>query len=449
MQLSQEIKSMAALAWPVVLSQLGLVTLGLTDILVVGQVSEQALAAVSLGHLFSFALLIVCFGILRGIDPFVSQAHGAGRGEELSGVWARSVCITLCGVVPVTLAHLCAQPILAFFEQPAAILPITGAYSCAVAAGVLPVLLMASMAGFLQGMGRMHAPMVVVILSNVLNVGLNLALVLGVPALSIPAMEALGSGVATTCVRWSGLVALAWLSRDVWRAYWPDSWREEIQWSKIKPMLRVGGPVGLQSGLEVWAFSALGLMMGVLGEKNLAAHAVAMQVISVSFMIPSGIGVAASTRVGNLIGQGRSWRAAAWIAVGFAVGWMAISAGGMLWGGRWIARAFTQDEQVIQTVLLLFPVAAGFQLFDGVQVSVFGVLRGAGDTVVPSVANIIGYWLVGLPLAYLMGIHLNQDPVMLWGGIAVSLAIISVLLLLRMRWLMARGVKALGDAHAA
>lgn len=447
MSVVKEIKVMAALAWPVVLSQLGLVTLGLTDILVVGQVSEQALAAVSLGHLFSFALLIVCFGLLRGIDPFISQAFGAGRNSELSGALARSLFIASCAAVPVTLAHFWAEPILRWFEQPASVLPITGVYARALAPSIPPVLLMASLTGFLQGMGHMRAPMVVVMLSNVLNIALNIVLVFGVPELGIPALNALGSGIATTCVRWLSLFALLWVSRDVWRTYWPVSWRKEIQWSTIKPLLRVGGPVGLQSGLEVWAFSALGLMMGLLGEQMLAAHAVAMQVISVSFMIPLGIGVAASTRVGNLIGMGKSWRVAAWVAVGFSVGWMACSACGLLIGGRQIAMAFTEDAQVIQTVLLLFPVAAGFQLFDGVQVSVFGILRGAGDTTVPSVANIIGYWLVGLPLSYFLGIHLSQDPVMIWVGIAISLSIISVLLLIRMRWLMGRDVIAVNSGQ--
>lgn len=439
--IKQEARRLAHLAWPVVLGQLGITFMGVTDIIVMGQVNRQAIAAVSLGHLFSFAVLILGLGTMRGMDPFFAQAHGAKNEQVASEMFGRALVLAIVLAIPISAVHLLAAPILAFFGQPEAVLEGTQAYCNALVVGMVPTLIISAMTQFLQGLGKMRAPMVVMLIANIFNVLLNITLVFGVERIGLPALGTLGCGIATSSVRWISCLLLLWIGWSTWKRYWPETWSMVFDWSRFKKVLSDSVPVGLQSGLEVWAFSALGLMMGMLGDVQLAAHAVAMTVISTSFMIPLGIGAAAATRVGHLVGAQKPWHHTAWLSLGFAIFWMIISAACLIGLGRPIASLFTDDPKVLVTVLTLFPIAAGFQLFDGVQVAAFGVLRGAGDTRVPSVANIIGYWCVGLPLGYIFGVKMFADARMVWGGIALALVLISLFLVVRIQLMIKKGAR--------
>ncbi|CAN0564164.1 unnamed protein product [Laminaria digitata] len=204
-------------------------------------------------------------------------------------------------------------------------------------------------------------------------------------------------------------------------------------------MLRVCLPAGMQASLEGWAFSSLGVMMGMLGELELAAHGIAINLITTMFMFPFGMGAAAATRVGNLVGAGQEWKRAAWLAIAFSAGWMSLSATIFLLTSDQIASIFIQDAAVIAMVGVLMPVAAAFQIFDGVQAAGFGVLRGAGDTRLPAVVNMLGYWMIGIPLGYWFGVVVYDDPRFVWGGVAIALAIISTLIVARVAWVIRRG----------
>jgi MATE family multidrug resistance protein len=188
-------------------------------------------------------------------------------------------------------------------------------------------------------------------------------------------------------------------------------------------------------------------MMGMLGSVPVAANAVAMNLISITFMIPHGIGAAASTRVGNLIGATLSWRSAAWLAVGTGVAWMAVTSIVLAVVPESLALVFTREVEVVALAAALLPVAAAFQLFDGVQVVIFGVLRGAGDTRVPAVVNLVGYWVCGLPLAYWLGVYHQWGPQWVWGGLVVGLAVVALSLVVRLRWVMDQDVSTVDLNH--
>jgi len=347
---------------------------------------------------------------------------------------------------------LLAEPALSALHQPPEILPVAGAYCRAAAWGVWPAMLFQALGRYLQGRGEMKVPMLAVFAGNLANVGGNAALVFGLTlpgGLVIPAMGAVGCGVSTSIVRWVMLAAVVWLGAEALRELPRPSLADTLSPRAQLALLAQGGPVGFQHGLEVWAFSGTGLLMGALGSVEVAAHAVAINLVSVTFMVPYGIGAAAATRVGNLIGAGLEWRRAAWIAVAAGVGWMACTATMLASIPGLLAGLFTRDVAVAALAASLLPVAAAFQLFDGVQAVTFGVLRGAGDTRFPALINLLGYWVIGLPVAWWMGVHTASSPRWVWGGLVIGLSIVATLLVWRLRVIQKRGAPALQEEAGA
>jgi MATE family multidrug resistance protein len=435
-----ELRRLLVLAWPVVLGQVAVVLLGVADVIFAGRVGPEALAAISTGHIWGFGTLILGIGLLRGLDPLFSQAWGAGDTAAEAAHLRRGLVLAAAAAVPVIAAHLFAAPGLLWLRQPAAVIPLAAEYCAVVSLGVLPAFAFAAVAGFLQGRGDMKPPAVALGVANVVNLIGNAVLVFGVdlgPLGAVPAMGAIGCAWATTVSRFATLGTLLFLAAPTLRALpATPGWARPAAFA---PLLRIGLPVSLQTGFEVWAFSAAGVMMGMLGAVEVAAHAVAINIASLTFMVPFGLGAAASTRVGNLIGAGHAWARAAGVAVATGAAFMAVMAAVLTAGAVPLARLFTPDPATIAVAALLLPVAGAFQLFDGVQAVAFGVLRGVGDTRAPAVVNLIGYWGLGLPLAWWWGVERGGGPVAIWAGLALGLAAVAAMLLVRVRMVAQRG----------
>jgi MATE family multidrug resistance protein len=208
-------------------------------------------------------------------------------------------------------------------------------------------------------------------------------------------------------------------------------------------MMRLGLALGFQFGFEVWAFHAAGFMMGRLGSLAFAAHAIAINLATISFMVPSGIGAAAATRVGQLVGAGEEWTRSAWVAVGLGALVMTLPAAAFVLGARGLTGFYSVDPGVLAVAVAILPLAGAFQLFDGVQAVAFGVLRGAGDTRVPAIANVVGYWIIGLPTGWLLAFVLGWSARGVWSGLVLGLAAVAGLLLARLGVLAKRGVRRL------
>jgi MATE family multidrug resistance protein len=229
-----------------------------------------------------------------------------------------------------------------------------------------------------------------------------------------------------------------YLSRDILREWWPKGgWVAEEEWTAMGRLFRLGFPVGLQQGLEVWGFSAAGIMVGWQGESALAAHTLCLNLASISFMIPLGIGIAAGTRVGNLLGAGKPWGVAAWTAVAMGLGVMSISGFFFSTFPAQILGLYRPEAAVLAVGVSILPIAGAFQLFDGVQAVSFGVLRGAGDMRMPALANVIGYYCVGLPLGWYLSQSMGARGI--WMGLTLSLATVAILLVFRIRWTLSKG----------
>lgn len=440
--LRHETAQIASLAAPVAIWNLGLMLMGFVDVFWVARLEDSAqLAAVSLGHIYSFSVIVFGQGLLRGFDPFISQAHGAGERARVAEHLARAVLFTLALTLPTIALHLLAGPLLQLFDQPAEIIPITVAYCESLIWGLAPALLFVALGQFFQNLGRALLPMVAILIANVLNLALDRMFVLGFEPWNIPALGAVGCGHATSTGRWVMCLVLLVFGWRSLTPYWPPRWRDVFDRDMNLRVLAKGLPVGAQACLEGWAFSALGLMMGWLGKAELAAHAVVINLAAMTYMVPAGIGAAASIRVGHLIGLGDSrWPKSAWLSIFFAVCWMSCT-GLFFWLAREpLANHFSVEQGVRHTIIALLPVAAGFQIFDGIQATAFGALRGAGDTTFPAAANMIGYWIIGLPAGYLFGVHLGFGAVALWGSVALALMIIAFLVLGRLIAIARRGV---------
>ncbi|MCB9763675.1 MAG: MATE family efflux transporter [Alphaproteobacteria bacterium] len=431
-----ELRVLLRMAWPVILGHVAWMMLNVVDLVMVGRLGETALAGLALGNIWSFGVFVFGMGTMMGIEPLFSQAFGAGERRAAGQALARAVVLGLLLSVPLTALHLLAGPALRLLGQPEEIIPIAAAYSAALAWSVPGGMVFNALRGFLYGQALMRPAMVVVVGANLLNVAANHALIDG--NWGAPALGAVGCGWATTLVRVTmapALIAVAWPAfRDGW-AGWAGAFDRRALWR----MMALGGPVGFQIASEVEAFNAVGLMMGWLGPTELAAHTVAINIASLVFMVPLGLSAAAATRVGNLLGAGQPWARSAWVAVAAGCGMMSVSAVCFYTLPEPIVRLYTDDAAVVAIAATLLPLAAVFQVFDGAQVVEFGVLRGAGDTRMPAMVNLVGYWALGLPIGYGLAFHGDAGPQGVWWGLVIGLAVVALLLCLRLTRVIAAG----------
>lgn len=436
--LRREVSRLVRLAVPVVVTQLATMMLGVVDTLMVGHVSVQTLAAASLGHLWTFGTMVFAMGVVFGIDPLVTQAHGAGDARRQALALQRGLIVGLLISVPVAVLWLFTDRAMLLLGQDAELARLARTYAV-VQIPSLPFFMgYTTLRQYLQGRGIVGAAMAVAIVANVVNALANWVLIFG--ELGFPALGILGAGLATTCTRvfmFVVLVALAWRLRLLEGGWIPWS-RESFDRRGIGEVLSHGWPVGTQFALEVWAFQAATLLAGRLGESALAAHTIVLNVASVSFMVPMGISLAAVTRVGNLLGAGQREAAqrAAWVAVSLGAGVMTVSAISFALLRHVIPTLYTPDLVVISLAAGVFPIAAAFQLFDGIQVVGGGVLRGMGSTRPAAFFNLIGYYALALPLAAWMTFGLGMGLHGLWWGLAIGLATVATMLML---WIRRRG----------
>jgi len=435
-----ELRATVRLAVPVVFVQLGFMTMGVVDTLMVGRLSATALAAVALGNLYFFNVAIFSQGTLMALDPLVAQAIGANEKDAVSRAIQRGLLIAIMLSVLTALLLAPAAPMLRLLRQPAEIIPDAAAYARISIAGVIPYLAFVVLRQSLQAMHRVAPIVWTMVVANVTNAGLNWVFVYG--HLGSPALGVAGSAIATAISRWlmtALLLMLAW--RELRPALIPmrsDSW----QWQPIARMLGIGLPIGAQQGLEVSAFGAIGLLMGVIGTVAMAAHQIAITLASLTFMVPLGVATAGAVRVGHAIGAGDEARARAAVRAAYicGVGFMTLTAAAFLSMPHLLSRMFTRDIEVATLASLLLPIAGVFQVFDGAQAVGAGVLRGAGDTTAPLYVMLASYWIVGVPVSAYLGFRTNLGAAGLWWGFVVSLAAVAIVLLLRIRTVFSRGL---------
>ncbi len=428
-----DVRELFTLALPVVVVQVGIMLMGVVDTVMVGHVSPRDLAAVALGNLYFFACALFGMGILYALDPLVAQAFGAGDDSTVARSVQRALVLALGLAVVSSLAMALAGPVLRLLRQPPEVLPVARAYVLASIPGVVPFFAFIVLRQTLQAMGRVAPIVWAVVVGNVANLALNWALIYGYAGL--PELGAVGSGWASTLARWVMALVLLGLSWPLTRIYlWPPR-PGAAAWVPLRAMLALGLPIGVQFSLEFGAFAAIGVLMGWLGTGAMAGHHVALNLSSLTFMVPLGIAQAAAVLVGRAVGRedpaaARRAAGAGLLAAGL---FMSVTALAFLTAPGALARIYSRDAEVLAVAVSLLPLAGVFQVFDGLQVVAIAVLRGVGDTRAPMLVNVLGFWIFGMPISLWLGFYMGAGPVGLWWGLVVGLAAVALFLLARIR----------------
>lgn len=427
-----ELVAVVRLALPVVLVHLGQMTMGVVDTLMLGRVSEADLAAGGLGNSLWMGMIMFPMGVLFALDPLVSQAWGANDRLRIAGHYQRGLLAAAVFSLLLAVPMVLSDRLMVLFGQPDELVPRASAYVRWLVLSTPAFLLFVAIRQTLQAMGMVRPAVVAMVVGNGVNVVANYALIFG--HFGFPALGVVGSAHATNLSRW---LMLAVLLAAGWRKlapYWLRCGALALG-RGYRRLLSLGLPIGFQTSFEMWAFMTVALMMGNLGTRELAAHQIALNLAAITFMVPLGIGGAAATRVGNAVGRGSSddARRSALVCLCLGAGVMSLSALTFYLFPEPLARLYTPEPGVIAVAALLLPVAALFQVFDGLQVVGMGVLRGTAETRFPAFIAFVGYWCLGIPFGWLLAFSYGLGPQGLWLGLSLGLGSVALLLLARIR----------------
>jgi multidrug resistance protein, MATE family len=422
---------MLTLAIPVVLAELGWVTMGLVDTLMVGGLGPEAIGAVGIGTSLFMGVCIFAMGLLLGLDTLVAQSFGAGRVEDCHRWLVHGIVLSVLLTAPVMIVLRLLSSALGAWGLNPLVLDLLRPYLDALTWSVLPLLLYASFRRYLQGMGSGRPVMVALITANLVNLFANWLLIYG--RLGAPRMGVSGSAWATVIARivMAGVLLCVILQRERGRRPGLFATPVRIELARMRRLLSLGLPAASQVTLEVGVFAAATALAGRLAPASLAAHQIAINIIAFTFMVPLGVASAGAVRVGHAVGRhdGAGAARSGWTALLFGTFFMACAAVVFLLVPRRLIGAFTPDAGVIETGVSLLFVGALFQLFDGVQGVATGVLRGLGDTRTPMLWNLAAHWFIGLPVGYALCFVAGYGVIGLWWGLSLGLVICGVSLL--------------------
>jgi MATE family multidrug resistance protein len=426
-----ELKPMLALAAPVVLAELGWVTMGIVDTLMVGRLGAHAIGAVGLASMLFFAVAVFAMGLLLGLDPLVAQAFGAGRLDECHRWLVDGVWLGMAIAVPMLALVYLLRATLDVWGFPADVVALVRPYLGILIWSLPPLQLYVAFRRYLQAMNLVRPITIALVTANVVNAFFNWILIFG--HLGAPAMGVAGSAAATLLARI--FMAAALLAAIVHHeARMTPRLRDTpmgIDGARLARLFAIGLPAAGQMVFEVGVFSAATALAGRVSADALAAHQIALNMAAFTFMVPFGIASAAAVRVGQAIGRRDPHGAmrAGWTAIAIGVGFMATAAAVFLLLPGPLMRAFTADPAVVDLGVGLLFVAAVFQLFDGLQGVTTGALRGLADTRTAMLWNLAGHWFIGLPLGYLLCFRRGYGVVGLWWGLSTGLMICGVALI--------------------
>jgi MATE family, multidrug efflux pump len=431
--LRSEAGATLALAGPLIIHNLALVGMSLTDTIMAGLLGSNTLAAVAVGANIWAPVFLFTLGMLMAQSPTTAHLYGAGKTRDI-GHYVRQMAwlSQVLGWGGFFMLRNTAPFMRTIHIEPD-IIPSADAYLHALAWGLPGLCLYQTLRFTSEGIGHTRPMLAIAILGLIINGVLDYLLMYG--KLGLPALGAVGCGYATATSQWLMFLALLIYIRrralyrplEIFKCFeWP-------KWSAQRELMWLGIPIAIGIFMESSLFAGVGLMMGTLGDKIVAAHQIALNYASFVFMVPMSIALAISVRVGHALGRGNTHdaRLAGFAGIGLCACFELLSALSMLLFPHLIVGLYTRDARVAHIAVGLLYVGAIFQISDGLQVSAAGALRGYKDARVPMFITIIAYWLVGFPLAWLFGIPLHLGPQMIWAGFIAGLTVAAVLLLRR------------------
>lgn len=428
----EEFIALIKLAWPLIIGQILVMCLGIVDMAMVGRLGAEPLAALAIASTLHFSFSIVVIGMLMALDPLVSQAFGAKEHSKCNEWLLVGIILAIFLSIPLmVLFYFSSTPLLTLLKQPTEIIPIATVYLKALIPGTLFRLIYIVGRQYLHAQGKVHVPLIIIIFVNLLNIITNYTLIFG--HFGFPALGVLGAGISTSICDTVSAVSLFSIifSSKAWKTYKPII--SSISVKKFKKILSIGAPLGIQFGLEGWGFVFSSFMAGWMGAVILAGHQIALNLGAVTYMVPVGLSSAVAVRVGQAIGRAdkdgvkRATRLAIFTGVGFS--FIPASLFYLIPGS--LIAIYTKDPLVLAVGITVLPVAAWYQIFDALQAVCFGVLRGMGDTRIPALVNMLGFWILGIPFGYWLAFHKGLGPSGIWWGLALGLAVVSLTILSR------------------
>lgn len=429
------------LAWPVCISNLGHVMVGIVDTAMVGGIREsdfgysgtEAQAAVALANGFYFLVLVFGMGVSFGVTPLVASADSSGNVDESRRLLSHCLVVNMITSMVLFCLLIAISPMLRFIHQAEDVVELAIPFLNVMLLGMIPLAIFSSFKQFAEGLSFTRFAMIITIGSNLLNILFNYILIYG--KFGFEAMGMMGAGWATF---WARLIMALSMFAYIYygkhfRKYWEGFSFRGLSMERMKNIFRIGAGSGLQWVFEVSAFAFAMVMVGWIGKREQAAHQIALQLAAMTYLIASGISAAASVRVGNQLGAKdiSSLREAAYSSfvlvlitqVIFAVFFIVF---------RFVMPVIFNDEQAVRGIVSsLLLITALFQLSDGVQVVALGVLRGIKDVTIPTWITFICYWLIGLPCCYLLGFIFEFGVQGIWFGLTIALTFAAVFLFLR------------------
>src|SRR5579872_5139943 len=440
----REALALLTLGGPIIAAQLAQISMSFVDTVMAGQLSAQDLAAVAVSVSLWMPICVFGMGVLMSVSPTVAHAFGAGRMNEIGGHVRNGLWLSqMVGLVSFVLVRSC-SPALTWLNIDPAIVPIATGFLDAISWGIPAISAFVVLRGFSEAVSKTRPVMLISLVGLCSNIAGNYVFMHG--KLGMPRLGAVGCGLASALTMWIMLASLAlWILLD--RYYRPFAVFAPIQWKHLHDsalprggwmpqfrqlwrLAKLGSPIGVCLFMEGSMFATVSLLMGRLGADVVAGHQIALNVASVTFMVPLGISIAITVRVGQAMGRGQvvDARRSGLVGSGLAVGFMSLAALVMAMFPKLIAAIYTSDPSVHSMAVTLLVMAAVFQIFDGLQVAGAGALRGLKDTAIPMCITLVAYWGLGLPLGIFLGVHQARGPQALWIGLIMGLTAAGVLL---------------------
>jgi MATE family multidrug resistance protein len=433
-----EIAETAKLAWPIALTQLGQIAMMTTDLALIGRLGEGAVAAVALSHLILFMGFVLGMGLVSAVAPLAAQAFGARKPRLVRralrvGLWAA----VLLGV-PVNIVQLWGGDILLAAGQSPDTAALSARYLTGLTWSMMPAWWFIALRNFMGAVNRPEPALWITLAAIPLNLAIAYVLIHGL--FGLPRLDLLGAGLATTIVNVAMCVAAVWVCYACrpFKKYriLGNFWR--VDWPLLRELFVIGVPISGAMLLEWGLFSSAALLVGWIGATALAAHQIALQVATILFMVPFGISLAATVRVGHAVGRGDpiAARRAGFTAMALGLGFMTIMTGLIVMLRDIIPLAFLghdaeANRETAQVVALLLLIGASFVVMDGLQGIAAGALRGLNDTRVPLLFAALSFWVIGFPSAYGLAFSADFGVVGIWFGFSISLWCYALLLTAR------------------
>ncbi len=433
LSVKDHIKKTLDLSYPVIIGQLGFIMMGVVDSMMVGGIGAAPLAAASIANSLFILILVVGIGISFAVTPLVAISVGADKKSECGIFFRQSFIVNIIFSFLLIAVTVIASDFIGKLNQPKEVAVLAAPYAKLLGLSILPAMLFQTYKQFIEGLSIMRPAMIITLLANIINALVNWLLIYG--NWGFPRLGLNGAGYATLFSRiFMALVLMFYVMNSKFFKEYDVSFNfKGFNWPVIKKILNLGLPSGVQYLFEVGAFSFAVVMVGWLGTKQLAAHQIAINLASISFMGVLGVSAAGSIRVGNAVGHKnvKEVRRAGFSAVLLGASMMSVSAVIFIFFRNSLPQLYIHDPVVISFASSILLIAALFQISDGVQAVGIGICRGLTDVKGPTIITFVAYWILGLPIGYFFGFILKMQVFGVWIGLLVGLTASAIMLTLR------------------